>query len=314
MYLHPSKYSRWYDSIIKSAQNRKLPSDLYTEIHHIVPKSFYKSLSNSGWLDGDPHDPLNLVSLTSKEHWIAHLLLTKMTYGTAKAKMMTAVWRMANVPKNTKLYKISSIRYEALRLLAGKAIKQMWKNPYIREKIIEAQILSITDERREKARKMMNDRWAVASDEDKSKWKENLKLGTIAASARLDQLTAEEKQSWILAQRQRGLIGGPKNAERIRNLNEQELEKFKIVQTQKAHIGGKAAKEWMHSLSESERQAYLKKRWDARRAKLSAMSEEEQEQERAKRQDAAKRAAAKRNANRLVRKAQINCVNGITTV
>ena len=314
MYLPATKYHEWYDRIISSARNRILDPGVYTEIHHIIPKSFYKSISDSGWLDDNPHDPANLVSLTSKEHWVAHLLLVHITYGTAKSKMMTAVWRMANVPKNTKLYKISNIRYEALRLLASETTKEMWKNPDTREKIILAQMSSITVERREKYRQVMNNRWASASDEDKNRWKENLKLGTIAATDRLKQFTEEERLAWISSQRSRGLIGGHKNADRIRNMTNEEMEQFKIVQTRSAHLGGEAAKEWLSSLSDTERQCYLQKRWDSRRAKLAAMSEEEQEQARVKRQDAAIRAAAKRNANRLARKAQVNSVDGITTI
>ena len=69
MYLQ-NKYTRWYYNIIQRAQSRILPADVYTEKHHIIPSSLGGSNSIS-----------NIASLTSREHFICHLLLTKMTTG-----------------------------------------------------------------------------------------------------------------------------------------------------------------------------------------------------------------------------------------
>lgn len=60
-----NKYTKWYYSIIKTA--RVCVPECYTEVHHIVPVSL-----------GGSNDTDNLVKLTAKQHFICHLLLTKM--------------------------------------------------------------------------------------------------------------------------------------------------------------------------------------------------------------------------------------------
>jgi hypothetical protein len=85
MYL-PNKYTKTYYSLIENARNREIPEG-YTERHHIIPRS----------LGGDD-SPENVVILTSKEHFVCHLLLTKMTQGKDKAKMVYAFWCMCNNP------------------------------------------------------------------------------------------------------------------------------------------------------------------------------------------------------------------------
>ena len=77
-----NKYNRWYEAIIANArcQERcKVNDDTYYESHHILPVS----------LGGD-NMPENLVLLTAREHYIAHLLLVHMTEGLAKEKMARA--------------------------------------------------------------------------------------------------------------------------------------------------------------------------------------------------------------------------------
>lgn len=83
MYLD-NKYTKWYNSIINKASNRTTTG--YTEKHHIIPSSL-----------GGTNDKENLVQLTAKEHFICHLLLTKMVEGNNKRKMTYAVWLLCNV-------------------------------------------------------------------------------------------------------------------------------------------------------------------------------------------------------------------------
>lgn len=64
--FNTSKYTRIYYQIINRAQTRKL--DGYCEEHHIVPKCL-----------GGSNSKENLVELTAREHFICHLLLTKMS-------------------------------------------------------------------------------------------------------------------------------------------------------------------------------------------------------------------------------------------
>lgn len=84
MFLN-NKYTSWYWSLMTRGQNRVLPQYLYKEQHHIVPRCMGGSNCKS-----------NLVYLTAKEHYIAHLLLTKMAQGKAKYKLQVAFWRMCS--------------------------------------------------------------------------------------------------------------------------------------------------------------------------------------------------------------------------
>lgn len=73
-----NKYTKWYYAIISAAQHRQIIG--YVEKHHIVPRSIGGSdLEN------------NLVCLTAREHFICHLLLTKMTIGHHRELMKFAV-------------------------------------------------------------------------------------------------------------------------------------------------------------------------------------------------------------------------------
>lgn len=72
-----NKYTRWYYNIVNHAKTRTITG--YTEKHHIIPKSC-----------GGDNSKENLVILTAKEHFICHLLLTKMVDGNARHKMVYA--------------------------------------------------------------------------------------------------------------------------------------------------------------------------------------------------------------------------------
>jgi hypothetical protein len=76
-----NKYTKWYNSIICKAKSRNINS--YTEKHHIIPVSL-----------GGTNEPSNLVKLTPREHFICHLLLTKMTSGNDFYKMSHALHMM----------------------------------------------------------------------------------------------------------------------------------------------------------------------------------------------------------------------------
>ena len=60
-----NKYTTYYYNIINAS--KASPSQVYTEKHHIIPKSL-----------GGSNDPSNLVRLTARQHYVCHLLLTKM--------------------------------------------------------------------------------------------------------------------------------------------------------------------------------------------------------------------------------------------
>ena len=97
-----NKYSKCYYSIINRAKSRELLPNVYTEKHHIVPKSF-----------GGNNSADNLTRLTAREHFVCHLLLPKMVEGKLRNKMIHALWRMCNSLKAD--YKVTSKTYTIAR-------------------------------------------------------------------------------------------------------------------------------------------------------------------------------------------------------
>jgi hypothetical protein len=81
-----NKYTRWYNQIVDRARLR-ITED-YTERHHVKPRSL-----------GGTDDADNLVHLTAREHFICHWLLTKMTTGEDRYKMLNAL-RMMRAEKH----------------------------------------------------------------------------------------------------------------------------------------------------------------------------------------------------------------------
>ena len=59
-------YKKIYDNLIISRSDQPVKKDGYYEEHHIIPKCL-----------GGTNDKTNLILLTYREHFIAHLLLTK---------------------------------------------------------------------------------------------------------------------------------------------------------------------------------------------------------------------------------------------
>jgi hypothetical protein len=97
-----NKYTRRYNLIILSAQNRVLIG--YKEKHHIIPKSI-----------GGTDSKINIVELTAREHFICHLLLRKMVIGNDKSKMALAAFMLTTASSTQQRYKITNRRYEILK-------------------------------------------------------------------------------------------------------------------------------------------------------------------------------------------------------
>lgn len=123
MYLH-NKYTVWYYNIIQSAKSRTVNG--YTEKHHIIPKSL-----------GGSNLAENLANLTAKEHFVCHLLLTRMTAGRDKSKMVHAAWLMANrQSKNQERHVPNSRIYQLLREEISQVMSSNtgYKNPMFGKK------------------------------------------------------------------------------------------------------------------------------------------------------------------------------------
>jgi len=135
----PNKYTRWYYNVVNMAKTRVLPAAVYTEKHHIIPESFYiKRLRKgpAGWLDGDPNSEENIVILTAREHFVCHLLLTKMCEGVAKSKMWQALSRFLNGnSKNLKRdFKITARVYHMVREECAKISVEITRRTHLGRK------------------------------------------------------------------------------------------------------------------------------------------------------------------------------------
>lgn len=102
-----NKYTKWYSELIQKAKDREY-LDGYKERHHIVPNCFVRNNKKE-----------NLVYLTAREHYIAHLLLWKMTMEPIwHNKMTMALNIMVNgsgYEKQDRTYLVHSKIYETHR-------------------------------------------------------------------------------------------------------------------------------------------------------------------------------------------------------
>jgi hypothetical protein len=98
-----NKYTKWYHAIVQNANLRTLSDDTYIEKHHVIPRSL-------GGVDSKE----NLVRLTAREHFVCHLLLTKMVTGPAQYQMLSAVTRFRQSRKYQKRI-LTSWEYQKIR-------------------------------------------------------------------------------------------------------------------------------------------------------------------------------------------------------
>lgn len=99
-------YTKLYQELIASRKllNRSKETGIY-EKHHILPRSL-----------GGLNNKENIILLTPKEHYIAHLLLVYMYEGKNKSKMSYALFRMCqNNPYQNR--KISSNQFNTSKLI-----------------------------------------------------------------------------------------------------------------------------------------------------------------------------------------------------
>jgi hypothetical protein len=96
----PNKYTKIYLRIVEQAKDRTINE--HTESHHIIPKSM-----------GGSNRKDNLVRLTVREHYICHLLLTKMTTGVSRQKMFLALDCFTKSITNRKVYVNSRVIAQA---------------------------------------------------------------------------------------------------------------------------------------------------------------------------------------------------------
>lgn len=112
-------YEKIYNDLINKRRNFPLKKEVYSEKHHIIPRSIDPSLIK---------EKTNIIRLTAREHFIAHLLLIKIYEKQNNKdfyiKAVLAINLMIN--KNSKRYEwkdacLYSKKYEYLRIKAVNA-------------------------------------------------------------------------------------------------------------------------------------------------------------------------------------------------
>jgi hypothetical protein len=123
MYLQ-NKYTNAYNNIIAKAKSRELSKEIYTEDHHIIPRSLGGSNSKN-----------NLVNLTAREHRLCHLLLPKMTISDEHTKKMWyAAWMILRVENKDQTRSISKGKfYELAKLEFTKLMSALHKGKMVSE-------------------------------------------------------------------------------------------------------------------------------------------------------------------------------------
>ena len=110
---------------------KNIEFDCYTETHHIIPRSFNGTNDNS-----------NLIKLSARHHYIAHLLLAR---ATNSPKMIKALHKMVystngDVQRN---YKITSRVYAYVREEHAKIVSGYSKNTVVARQIYTEEIKRI---------------------------------------------------------------------------------------------------------------------------------------------------------------------------
>lgn len=121
-----NKYTNWYLGIIKNAKEREIAKQ-YMEKHHIYPKSL-----------GGNNEKSNIVCLTSREHFICHLLLPKMLIESdQKRKMYYALHRMSfsKSQNHEQRYVPTSRRFEQIRNQISEGLRGRKMSEETKEKL-----------------------------------------------------------------------------------------------------------------------------------------------------------------------------------
>lgn len=195
-----SKYTTIYFRIVSNAQDRvaiystnrakKLEATRlkgYVEAHHIIPRSIMPEYAKSS---------SNLVYLTPKEHYICHMLLTKMFKNEAyRAKMLFAFSRVSSKHGiKASMFHVLKLKYaEANR---KKALKEM-QNPETKAKFVEAG-LSACKKKRDKDTKA----WAyqsMCSAQGRQKLKEVCQTDEFREKCREREMSKTKEQRTTLA-------------------------------------------------------------------------------------------------------------------
>lgn len=121
-------YGKIYEMFIKDRVGKQKITASYTERHHIVPRSL-----------GGGNEPENIVILTARDHFFAHLLLAKIHGG----PMLIALWRMSHKKsQGSKFRVVTSRQFNKIRMDYAQEMSKRFSGVprplWVRKKISES--------------------------------------------------------------------------------------------------------------------------------------------------------------------------------
>lgn len=239
-------YKRIYDQLIQKRRDNPITrKEQYVECHHIMPKS-----------EGGNDDESNLVNLTAREHYVAHLLLARIYND---YKMWAAVWGMATGWRYYKKtnHTVNSRTYEIVRENFVKSLRKhmlgghlsddtkrkiskatMGRNPWNKGKSSGFEGHHHSEEHKQKISRLLTGR--IFSDEHKRKISEakkgkhlNLSEGArrrLSERMRNRVVTAETRRKIILIN-----TGRKHSEETRRKISEAKKRYYQIEDNRKKH-------------------------------------------------------------------------------
>jgi hypothetical protein len=204
-----NKYRKWYLELT-SKSGREL--SCYTEKHHIIPKSL-----------GGNDDKSNIVILTAKEHYIAHLLLTKITSGVNRHKMIHAFIMMSQCkdPQQERILKINSSLYNSLKEQSISLKKQFKHSEEAKNRIREYQ----TGKPKEKF-----------SETHKKNLSESLKGNTAWNKGAVGLCSHSDETKKKMSDSHKGKIKSESTRQKLRDAHKGKISCFDLKTMSKVHI------------------------------------------------------------------------------
>lgn len=148
--FNDTKYTKWYFNIITNSTATGC-----VERHHIIPKSM-----------GGDNSVTNIANLSPREHFICHMLLTKMTEGKHRSKMIFALQQfLRENPKHNRKV-VNARTYDVIKRQVRQEISLLHKGKKVPVETVEKQKETRrrnnkkhTQEMREAVRRRTKHRW-----------------------------------------------------------------------------------------------------------------------------------------------------------
>ena len=171
-----TKYQKLYKKFITSRPHRVKQRNDGLEVHHILPRS----------LGGD-NSKSNLIVLTPRAHFIAHMMLTKCYKGKARANMIFALMKLSMSRGYWTGYELSARRYEIVKKLYAKQlsikVKEKFQDPIWKKKWHKANTKNKRCPDRNKIKAIVKEQWKQRTPEQKK--------------ALADKIRATVRQRWL---------------------------------------------------------------------------------------------------------------------